>query len=148
MRISGKYQLAASSQKIWQMLNDPQVLARITPGIQSLEEVAPDHYKAISEVKIGPVKGRFSGDLRITDKNPEKSSVVELNQQSKIGNAKARITMELHIIDDAHTEIQYSGEAQVSGMLARMGQRLISGVVSTLAKQFFEALAGEINQET
>ncbi len=144
MKINGKHIIDASPSIVWKMILDPKVLERITPGIKTLEEKTTDLYTAISEVKIGPVRGAFEGSLAIKDKVTEESCTVTLDQKSKMGNAKAEISMKLIPTEDGKTEIQYTGDVRMSGMLARMGQRIIGGVVSTLSKQFFTALENEI----
>ena len=146
MKITGEHLIEAPPEKVWQNILDPRVLEKITPGIKKLEELAPDHYKAVSEIKMGPVKGQFEGAFTIKDKTENKSCKIVLDQKSKMGNALAEINLELIPVSDTQTKVHYTGDARISGMLARMGQRLIGGVVKTLSKQFFEALQKEIEQ--
>ena len=51
MRMTGEQQIAAPRQKVWEALNDPQVLAACIPGCQSLEKEGDDRFAAIAEVK-------------------------------------------------------------------------------------------------
>ena len=140
MTINGHYKFNESTTTLWKMLNDPDVLARITPGIKSLEPMGPDQYTAVSEVKIGPVQGSFQGTLSLKDKIENTSTIVVIDQKSKMGNVSAEITIQLESHGDDETTIVYEGSAKISGMLARIGQRIIGGVVSTLSKQFFTSL--------
>ncbi|WP_339706154.1 carbon monoxide dehydrogenase subunit G [uncultured Kriegella sp.] len=148
MKITGNYLLSANRDVLWKMLNDPKVLEKVTPGIKTLEAQGEDLYKAISEVKIGPVRGQFQGDLALKDKVEGESCSVVLDQKSKMGNVVAEIGMTLVQKEENQTEVQYTGEAKMSGMLARMGQRIMSGVVSTLSKQFFQAMEKELQDRT
>ncbi len=144
MKINGKNTINASYNTIWDMIQNPVVLEKITPGVKSLEIIENDLYKALSEVKIGPVKGAFKGSLSIKDKIEKESCLLVIDQKSKIGNVVAEIGMKFIPLEDEVTEVQYTGEAKMSGKLAVMGQRIMSGVVSTLSKQFFTALEKEI----
>ena len=65
MNLKGNYQFDASSKAIWDCLMNPEVLTRITPGISRLEQIEEDQFKAIADVKIGPVKGSFEGNMFI-----------------------------------------------------------------------------------
>lgn len=123
---------------------DPEVLKRITPGISDLTPLGEDEYQAFSTIKIGPVKGNFKGQLKMKDKVENAAATIVIDQKSQIGNVSAEIRMQLNNIGNA-TEIDYEGNAKLSGKLAMMGQRIIGGVVSTLSKQFFKALDKEIN---
>jgi carbon monoxide dehydrogenase subunit G len=42
------------------------------------------------------------------------------------------------------TEVRYSGEAQVGGMIAGVGQRMLEGAARRIMQQFFEAAAAEL----
>jgi carbon monoxide dehydrogenase subunit G len=144
MIIKGKYPIVASARHIWNYLMNPEVLKRITPGISDLKPVGEDKYKAISHLKIGPVKGSFEGQMELKDKIENERATIVIHQKSKIGNVTAEIKMQLNTVGDT-TEIEYEGEAKLSGKLAMMGQRIIGAVISSLSKQFFKALDNEIN---
>ena len=105
MTINGRYKFKESNSTLWKMLNDPNVLARITPGIKSLESIGPDQYTAISEVKIGPVQGSFTGTLSLKDKIENTSTIVELNQKSKMGNVHAEITIQQQQATDSRCRV-------------------------------------------
>lgn len=144
MKINGNYTLDVTPDIFWMMVMDPKVLEKVTPGIKTLNEKAPDTYEAISEVRIGPVKGSFKGNLSIKDKVEKVSCTLVVDQKSKMGNVVAEIGMKLIAAEVGKTDVQYTGEAKMSGRLASMGQRIMSGVVSTLSKQFFKAMELEI----
>ncbi|MDH5475546.1 MAG: carbon monoxide dehydrogenase subunit G [Cyclobacteriaceae bacterium] len=144
MIIKGKYPIVASTEDVWDHLMNPEVLSRITPGISELQPLGGDKYLAISKIKIGPVSGSFEGELELKDMKINTHATIVINQKSKIGNVSAEIKMQLNTIDDI-TEIEYNGEAKLTGKLAMMGQRIIGGVVSTLSKQFFKTLNDEMN---
>jgi carbon monoxide dehydrogenase subunit G len=45
------------------------------------------------------------------------------------------------------TKVNYSGDIQVGGTIASVGQRMIQGTVKMMATQFFTALAAEAQTE-
>ena len=146
MNLKGTYTLPSSAQIIWNKLMDTDTLAKITPGISKLEETGPDQYKAIAEVKMGPVNGSFTGGLNISDKSEPESFTLHVKQNSKIGNVSADIKINLKSLSADQTEVSFNGKAKLSGLLARTGQRVLSGVSNTLSKQFFKALEKEIGE--
>lgn len=143
MNLKGSHEFAASAQEIWDLLMNPEALARITPGVDRLEVIEEDQYRAVAEIKIGPVKGSFSGHVNVKDKVPPSQFSLEVDQKSKIGNAKADIGINLEETDQI-TVVSFDGKVRMSGLLARTGQRVISGVANKLANQFFESLAKEL----
>lgn len=144
MIVQGNHPIVGSVQEVWTHLMDPEVLERITPGITALNDLGNNKYQAQSKVKIGPVKGAFVGELHIRNKIENREATLVIDQKSKIGNVVAEIKIHLIALDEA-VEINYKGEAKLSGKIALMGQRIIGGVISSLSKQFFNALDKEIN---
>jgi len=144
MNLSGKETFPATPAEIWAILMDTDKLAAITPGLSRLEATAEDQYIAFAEVKIGPVKGVFKGEMAIIDKVEPQSFTLQVNQKSKIGNVNADVAISLAPTDAAHTELSFEGKAKMSGLLARTGARVMTGVSNTLTKQFFSGLAAEL----
>ena len=143
MHLEGAHHLPAPVDVVWNMLMNPDTLAKVTPGISSLESTGADTYNAISEIKMGPVSGSFKGTMEVVDKKEPEQFTLKIKQKSKIGNVNATGTIFLKP-EGKTTEVQFSGDAKLSGTLARTGQRVLSGVAKTLTNQFFEALEGEI----
>ena len=143
MHLKGSHQFQATRERIWNLLMDPEALARITPGVDRLEVVDEDMYRAVADIKIGPVKGSFAGDVEVAEKNEPSSFTLKVDQKSKIGNAKADIAIFLEGEGET-THVSFDGKVRLSGLLARTGQRVISGVANKLANQFFEGLEQEL----
>ncbi len=145
MNLTGKHTYQASPQQIWDILMDTEKLAKITPGVSRLELTGEDQYNAISDIKIGPVKGKFKGDLFLEDKNEPEGFTLRVKQLSKIGNADATVHIQINDQEGEDCELAFNGKAKLSGTLARTGQRVLTGVANSLTKQFFKALEEEIN---
>ena len=144
MNLTGAYLFQATQQQIWEILMDENRLAVITPGISKLERIEGDNFKAISYINIGPVKGSFTGDLSIEERIETVSFILRVKQKSKIGNADAAVNIRLSSNGNGTTELSFDGKAKLSGVLARTGQRVLSGVATTLSKQFFQGLEKQL----
>jgi uncharacterized protein len=144
MLLTGQHTVNASAKQIWDMMMDPDALARITPAITSLERIDADNFKAIADVKIGPVGGRFMGNLKVSERIEPESFNLTIQQNSKIGNANAVMAMSLKALSPTQTEVSFNGDVKLSGTLAIMGGRVITPVANMLSKQFFEELEKEI----
>ncbi|MCW3110252.1 MAG: carbon monoxide dehydrogenase subunit, partial [Segetibacter sp.] len=140
MQLTGNQIITATPSRVWKMLMDPDVLAKVVPGISKLEKLSDNSFKSTLSIKIGPVSGSFSGHLQLEDIVEEKSFTIKAQQNSKIGNANADVKIKLASADGVQTDVTFDGEVKISGMLATMGQRVIGGVANTLTKQFFNNL--------
>ena len=146
MELSGNQEFNAPPEEIWNLLMDVDTLVRITPGISELVLIEDNKYKAVSAIKIGPVNGKFEGQLELVDKFEPNSFQINVIQESKIGNVDAEVKISLKEVNGQKTKISFDGMAKISGLLARTGQRVLHGVANTIEKQFFEALAKEISK--
>lgn len=127
---------------------NPDMLAKIVPGISRLEKTGDNTFKSILEIKLGPVNSSFTGNLQMDDIIEQKGFTLKVIQNSKIGNASGNIKMNLLPVDNEKTEIAFNGDVKLSGLLAGMGQRVVGGVAHTLAKQFFKNLEKELAHGT
>lgn len=143
MKVEGTYRLPAPRDKVWAVLNDPGVLARATPGIKTLDPEGADTYKATIEVGIGPVKGAYDGKVSITDKAPPERMTLRVEGGGKPGTIRA--SGELRLEErDGQTVVNYTGDAQITGLIASVGHRLIGGVAKQMATEFFKAIEREL----
>ncbi len=145
MKVEGTYTFPAPRQRMWDLLNDPGVLARVTPGVKKLDPEGADTFRATIEVGVGPVKGSYDGKVSITDKVPPERMTLKVEGGGKAGTIRA--TGELHLEDhDGQTLIRYTGDAQITGLIASVGHRLISGVAKQMAGEFFKGVERELRR--
>lgn len=137
MKLIGSHVLQAPVQKVWDLIRNHEFLAKITPGIYQLEHEFSRLYKSIIEIKIGPVHGKFEGSAELMDVVKYESFRLKLIQNSKIGNVEIDVKIMLKPTENNQTELSFVGVANMSGLLARTGSRVMSGVANTLTKQFF-----------
>lgn len=147
MEVNGKHEFEVSIEDLWGYLMDADVLAKITPGISKLEALGGDKYKSISVIKLGPVKGDFTGDLEVIDKVEPNSFSIKMKQESRIGNAHVNVDMKLKALPDDKVELEFDGKANLSGIIARTGQRVLSGVANVITKEVFASLEKHIQEQ-
>ena len=146
MKLAGTYEFNAPRAVVWEMLQDPDVIGQIMPGSEKLEEVEENKYKAVMIVKVGPVTGRFEGSVELTDLNPPESYTMILGGKGSAGHMNGTGTVELEDNGDETTTMHYSGEAQVGGRIAAVGQRLLDMAGKMIAKQSLKNLAKQVEQ--
>jgi uncharacterized protein len=147
MEMAGERRIAASPQRVWEALNDPEVLRACIPGCQSLDKEADDRFSAVAEVKIGPIGARFKGAVALSDMNPPHGYTISGQGSGGVaGTAKGMAKVALSA-DGAGTLLAYNVEAQVGGRMAQLGGPLIDATAKSLAEKFFtkfgEVVGGE-----
>jgi len=138
MKITGENQIAASPQKIWEALNDPEVLRQSIPGCESLEKISDNEFKAKVVTKIGPVKTTFHGEVALSDLDPPNGYTLSgKGSGGSAGNAKGSAKVAL-TPQAGGTLLTYDVDAQVTGKIAQLGSRLIQSSAKMLAGKFFD----------
>jgi carbon monoxide dehydrogenase subunit G len=143
MTLDGSHLFNAPRDRVWAVFNDPAVLARVTPGCERLEPVGPDEYEAVLSVGVAAVKGVYQGRLAITDKVPPESYTLLVEGSGRPGFVKGEGRLTL-AEQDGGTLVTIKAEAQVGGLIAAVGQRLIGAAGRMLMSQFFSGLETEI----
>lgn len=143
MKLTAEQRIAAPRQRVWEALNDAEVLRASIPGCQSLDKIADDRFTATVEVKVGPIGARFKGAVALTDLDPPNGYTLLLEGSGGIagsvkGSAKVRLSEAA-----GGTLISYEVEAQVGGRMAQLGGPIIDATSKQLAGKFF-ARFGEI----
>ena len=140
MKIEGHFIFPAPAQEVWDLLTDPQSLQHCTPGCKQLTEIAADEFEATMEVGIGPIKGIFHGKISMKDKAPPRSYKLIIEGSGAAGFVRGEGALTLQEEAGDQTAVHVSGDGQVGGVMAGVGQRLFEGVAKQLMGQFFKCM--------
>ncbi len=138
MDMTGEYRIPASRDKVWAALNDAETLKASIPGCESLEKTGDDAFTAKVVAKVGPVKAKFSGDVKLLNINPPESYTISgEGKGGAAGFAKGGADVKLADDGEGGTILTYTAKADVGGKLAQLGTRLIDGTSKKMAAEFF-----------
>jgi uncharacterized protein len=138
MIMTGDIQLHANREAVWAKLNDPAVLKSCIPGCEQLDMLSDSEFQAVATVKVGPVKTRWKGKVRLSDFDPPNSYRISGEGDGGVaGFAKGAAKVSL-ADKDGGTLLSYNVESQIGGKLAQLGQRLINSAAKKTADDFFE----------
>lgn len=143
MKISGSYTIDAPRDVVWEALNDIDVLARVVPGCERLEQIGDNEYEGTIKIGIQAIRGVYNGRIRIEDIDPPNHYKLIASGKSANGVVDGFGTVDL-VNQEGKTLLVYGGEAQVGGTLASVGQRLIEGASRQLINQSLKALAEQV----
>jgi uncharacterized protein len=140
MEIAGDYTFDIPQDVVWEALQDPNVLGAVVPGGQGFTQVGENQYTGNLQIKVGPVQGTFEGKINLRDILPPQSYTIEVDGKGAPGFVKATGAMQLEARGAAQTFMTYSGQAQVGGRIASVGQRLMESAARSIIRQSLDAL--------
>ncbi len=141
MQMTGEYRIAAPREKVWQALNDPEVLKLCIPGAEEIEKTSDTSFAAKVKAKVGPVSAKFAGEVSLSDLDPPNGYTISgEGKGGAAGFAKGGAKVRLEE-DGTVTVLRYDVEASVGGKLAQVGSRLIDGTAKKMADDFFGKFA-------
>ena len=136
MKLTGSYQINLEKQKVWEALNDPDVLKKAIPGCEEFTRESENEFHAIATNKIGPFNATFKGTIELKDIEAPNSYKIIGSGNSPVGFASGEASVKLEAKDNT-TELIYSVEANVGGKIAQVGSRLIDMTAKKMADIFF-----------
>jgi carbon monoxide dehydrogenase subunit G len=147
MEIKGEYLIDASREKVWALINDPDMLAKCIPGCDDLQGTPEDGFSARVTTKIGPVKATFNGAVTLSNVNPPESYTISGEGKGGVAGF-AKGGADVLLVDEGgegkQTRLTYNVKAQVGGKLAQLGSRLIDSTAKKLAGEFFTNLVAQM----
>ena len=142
MKIKGTHTINASRPRVFEMLTDPEALARCIPGARKLKRVDENVYELEINAGVGPIKGSYSGTVRLEDLNPPDHYRMIVDAKGKTGFVRGEGSIDLGTDGDG-TQVSYSGNVQLGGPVAAVGQRLHLSVSKMMTRQLFGAIEAE-----
>jgi uncharacterized protein len=144
MQITGSYTFDAPATKVWDTLMDTAAVCSCLPGCRELRPLGGDKYEAELSVAVSAITGTFKGTIALEDQVPPRSykMVVEGSGGAAFVRGHSTITL---TEEGAKTTLDVAGDVQVGGAVARVGQRLLSGVSKMLMDRFFECLRQKVS---
>jgi uncharacterized protein len=147
MEMTGEFRIPAPRQRVWEGLNDPEILKSSIPGCQTIEKLSGTEFTAKVLAQVGPVKANFAGKVTLSDLDPPQSYTIAGEGSGGVaGFAKGSAKVNLDE-DDGATVLHYAVQAHVGGKLAQIGSRLIDSVARKMAENFFARFVATVAPE-
>jgi carbon monoxide dehydrogenase subunit G len=144
LKLAGTVAMPAPPDEVWSLLTDPSRLSRLLPGCERLDPDGPDRYKAAVKFGIAAISGKYAGTLEFAEKKPPHSLVLKMDGKGLPGFVKGEGRIQLVAKGASDTELTYTGEAQVGGVIASVGQRMLDAAARKIVHQFFDSAKAEL----
>ena len=143
MRVQGEYTFDAGVQTVWDALLSPDTLASCIPGCDSIAPDGENSYRIELNVRVAAVSGRYAGRVSIENVRRHESYTMVVSGSGRGGTVRGSGDLSF-AESDGRTTVSISGDTQVTGVVARVGQRLLGGASRMMMNQFFDCLKSKI----
>lgn len=147
MRIEGEHAFEGPRETVYEILLDPDVLARTLPGTERLERVAEGEYRGAMKVGLGPfTAGRYDVRVRIVDPDPPRGYGMEIHGRGALGHATGTARVDLDQEGPERTRMRYAADLRIGGKIAGIGQRVVDSASKGLMAQGLASLGRELER--
>ncbi len=144
MKLDGTYTFNASRKLVWDTLQDPDSLRKAIPGVESFDKTAEDQYEAKMKIGVGAIKGAYHGKIRVFDQEEPSHYKISVDASGTPGFVKGEGSFDLVEDGPDKTTITWSADAHVGGLVASVGQRMLSGVAKMTVTQLWKSMESQI----
>lgn len=141
MKLNGSYQFPIGRDRLWAALMDPEIVGACIPGVQSFAAVGPDTYAFEVGFRVGIVSGAYKGTLEIRDVDTPNAYRMVVRGTGVRTDMTGEGAVALIPGDDGSTTLTFDGEVNVTGILARVGQRMMGAVAKQQIDRLFQCLS-------
>jgi len=145
VKLTGNFALPVDAQTLWDMLQDPTLLAELMPGCKQMKQTSADQFTGIIEAKVGPISSQYATKFSILDKKPPHSYRLQIEGSGKGGFVRADALVTLQPTNK-ETILNYNGEATIGGTISRVGQRLVDAAAKMLINRGFKTLREKVEE--
>ena len=145
MILSGTFNFNGPRETVFELLQDPAVLAKALPGTKTLTKTGDDQYEGVMKVSVGPMSAaEFTVKVELKDKVVPERFTMHIDGKGGLGFTKGLATIELQEQPGPITVMTYTSDVQIGGKIAGVGQRLLESVGRMMTRQALDSLNKEL----
>ena len=145
MKLAGTYDIPAPRDRVFQAITNPAVLQTVIDGCEKMVKTAEDSYDAHLKIGLAGIKGSYVGKIQLKDLVAPHSYTLIIEGKGGPGFVKG--TSKIHLTEKGeHTQVHCEADAQVGGLIAAIGSRLIEAAGRKMMADFFKRLAEALSK--
>lgn len=144
MQFTGTLTIQAPRERVWAILTDAEAVGPCVPGFEQLEVRDESNFQARVKAGIGPVRGKFTFDVTWQELTAPERARMTVRGKAPGSAVTADSRMTLADAPNGGTELSWTADVVVHGMIASVGARLLDGFVDKQAQQFFDCIRSRV----
>jgi uncharacterized protein len=144
MQFSGTVEIAAPRDRVWAFLMDPNQVGSCGPGVETIDVIDADHFKAKAKVGVGFISARFVVDMTVAERNEPDLAILKAHGQAPGSAVDASASMKLSGPAEGPTTMDWAADVAIAGTIASVGARLIEGTANKMIGQTFDCIRSKL----
>ena len=147
MRISlgGTRQIAATPERVWARLLDPAALTEGSSAIESIEVIAPHHFRVTVAVGFAFFKLKVPVDVQHTDLVEPTSGTMRVTGEAMGTTVSATAKFKIHP-EGTGIRLDWHADGEATGKLASAAGNALEGTARKLAEDFWDDFAAKVTR--
>jgi hypothetical protein len=143
MIFEGSYEVKAPPERVWDFIIDPNRISKCLPDLKSLEVESEDKFVAVTRVGVGPIRADFKFRIEITGKEPPSRVKLKADGSGSGSRVNLDISIEIRQLGGG-AQLVYRSDVKVGGMMAGVGQRVITDTARKTVASIFDCIKGQV----
>ena len=146
MNVSGERTFAAPRATVWQVLNDPESMAKTMPGVESFDIHDERRWTANVKIPLGLGGLKMKVDMeKLEEREPEFAKLaIKGNGVGAMMNMET--SFRLGDVPEGGTAMAWEAEVKILGPVGSMGQRVLQPIVNQQVQHVLTALDAQVQQ--
>ena len=145
MHYDGSFDLTAPKEKVYDFITDPMKLTTIFPAVRSVKIIDEDNFTLEARVGTSFIGGTVQVRGSMTDK--KRPTQAKLNAHGTGFNSTIHLesTFTMEDGEKGGTHVSWAADVTMSGMLTRVGPRVVDSAADKYVKQIMESLEQKLS---
>ena len=146
MRVEGTRTFEAPRETVWEVLNSPERMAKLMPGVESFDVKDDAHWRANVKIPLGLGGMRMTFDFtKLEERQPEYAKL-----HAKGNGVGAIVSMDtafdLAEADGGGTQMKWQADVKIAGPVGSMGQRVLQPIINQQVNSVLGALDKQVQE--
>jgi carbon monoxide dehydrogenase subunit G len=145
VNVEGTRTFAAPRDTVWHVLNDPQSMAELMPGVESFDVADDRHWTANVKIPLGLGGLRMKINFEKLEERPPEHA--RLHAKGQGVGALLDMTTQFDLAEaDGGTAMRWQADVKIAGTVGSMGQRVLQPIVNQQVQHVLNALDRQVQR--
>lgn len=146
MHFEGEFIIDAPREEVWGYISNPQSALDYVPNIRKLNVLSENKFTATVGVGVGSIRGNFDLEFEVVENIPPIHTKLKAKGSGLKSIVDFETAIDLSATPNGKTNTKWLADANVGGLIAGVGQRLLRMVAEKTVNELFDRLRSKLEK--